>query len=69
MWASAALGVDHHDYLAFEQSKCHQPLLAVSAADVLAGNCEVVPDFLAPLEVEAVILEISPALGFVPGSH
>jgi len=54
---------------AIEQAKSHQPFLAVVAADVFAGDREVVPDCLAPFEAEAVNPEIVPPLGFVPGGH
>ena len=69
MGTSWALGVNHHDNLAFKQTKDHQPFLAVGAADSLAGDREIVPDCLAPFEVKAVNFEVSPAFGFVPGGH
>ena len=37
--------------------------------NVFTGDCEVVPDGLAPDEIEPVILDVLPTLGFVPGTQ
>ena len=69
MWTSAALGMHHHDGITFQYTEGDQALFAVSVANIFARDREVVLNGLATGEIKAVILDVSPALRFVPSSH
>lgn len=69
MRAGAAFGMHHHDRITVQDTEGDQALFAVSVANIFARDREVVPNGLATGEIEAVILDISPALRFVPSGH
>ena len=69
MGTGTTFGVDQDNRCAVQQTKGDQPLLTVRLPDVFTGDRKVVPDDFAPDEVNAVILDILPALRFAPGSH
>ena len=58
-----------HDCITFQPAKGDQTPFAVSMANIFARDREVVLNGLATGEIEAMILDVSPALRFVPGSH
>jgi hypothetical protein len=69
MYIVVAVCVDQNDHLALQETKRHQPFLAVVFPDVLAGNGKVVPNGVSPLEIQAVSLDVAPTFGFIPGGH
>ena len=64
-----SVNMDQNDYLAIQEPKRHQPLFAVIFPCVFAGDGEVVPDGLGPLEIQTVIFNIAAAFGLIPGGH
>ena len=69
MGTSTTFGVHQHSHRAFQSPEGDQTLLAVSLTDVFTRDREVVPNGLAPDEIEPVILDIFPTLRLVPGGH
>lgn len=69
MWAHAAFGMHHYDRITLQQPEGDQTLFAIGIANILARDREVVPNSVAVDEIEAVILDVSPAFRFVPGGH
>ena len=69
MHVAVSVNMNQDDCLAIQEPKRHQPLFAVIFARVFAGDGEVVPDGLGPLEVQTVIFNIAAAFGFIPGGH
>src|SRR3989304_9084029 len=69
MHVVVSVNMDQNDCLAIQKTKRHQPFFAVILPRVFAGDGEVVPDGIGPLEVQTVIFNIAAALGFIPGGH
>ena len=69
MWTCAAFGMHHNDRITIQNAEGDQALFAISVANIFARDREVVPNDLATDEVEAVVLDVSPALRFVPSRH
>ena len=63
------VNMNQDDWLAMQESKRHQSLFTVIFPPVFAGDGEVVPDGLGPLEVQTVIFNVAAPFGFVPGGH
>ncbi len=66
MWTCAALGMHHNDGITSQNTEGDQALFAVSLTNIFARDREIVPNCLATDEIVAVILDVSPALRFVP---
>ena len=69
MGTGTAFGVHQHSHGAFQYPEGDQTLLTVSLSDVFTRDREVVPNGLAPYEIEPVILDVLTTFGFVPGGH
>ena len=69
MHVVVAIRMNQHDDLAIEKTEGHQPFLAVSFANIFAGDREVVSYGLCPFEIESVVPEIVTAFGLIPGGH
>lgn len=69
MWTRAAFGMHHHDRITFQHTEGDQALFAISLANIFARDREVVPNGLAIGEIQAVVLNVSSTLCFVPSCH
>lgn len=69
MGSSATFGIDQNHNLAVEPPKGNPPLFTVPLPNVLARDREVVPNGLAPDEIQAVLADIGAALWLVPRDH
>ena len=69
MRSGSALGVDQNYDIAFEETEGHEALFAVCPSNIFTRDREVVPDCIAPVEIKAMVSDVFPALGFVPGGH
>ena len=69
MHVVVSVNMHQNDCLAIQEPKRHQPLFAVILARVFAGDGEVVPNGLGPLEVQTVVFNVAAAFGFVPRGH
>jgi hypothetical protein len=64
-----ALGVNHHDHFAGQQPEADLPGLAVVLSPIFTCDSEVIPNCVASCEVQAVVLDVLLALGFIPGEY
>jgi hypothetical protein len=63
------LGVSYGHHLIFKQSEGKKPLFTISRAIILSRDRDTTENRRSISKVDAVLVEIGPALRFVPGEH
>jgi hypothetical protein len=66
---SQAIRVNQYDHFAGQQPEADLPGLAVVLPPIFTCDSEVIPNCVASREVQAVVLDVLLALGFIPCEH